>query len=302
MPTYAHLTRAHPFRHDSPSTPIPSPLPSNSTPTPKASIRYGPNHGLSCFETSTRPALIPTKPTGFRPHRPRSYYNDDVWLELYTQPKLTDAGFQPWGIRENSPHPSSLQQHVGRTLIELSPLSLHTPYRGKLSTRRHSSVTHTRARSPSFGPSNCNASLRWFPAHVRYRADGAASTPSILPASGELEAVELSQLTDWCAISGPRWIDRFSLGFPITGVLHRRTDLRIAASDRDRLSRSDIYRPSAQRFRARASRSGFNNGTALRGEAMQQRTHGRLGAHIPSTPMAAPPPSARSDITSLSTL
>lgn len=47
------------------------------------------------------------------------------------------------------------------------------------------------------------------------------------------------------------------------------------------LSHSDIYRPAAHRFRDRATRSGFKNGTALCDDAITQHTQGWMGPPIP---------------------
>ena len=72
-------------------------------------------------------ARIPTEPEGFRTpihHSPHKY---DVRSEHYIRPKLTYAGFQRRGIRENFHRLSSLEQHVEQALIEVPPLSIDTP-------------------------------------------------------------------------------------------------------------------------------------------------------------------------------
>ena len=72
-----------------------------------------------------------------------------------------------------------------------------------------------------------------------------------------------------------------SFGFPITGVLSQKHTFELAKPDRDLLTRSELYRSAAHRFRDRAARSGFKNCAALWDEAMSQHSQGRLEAPIP---------------------
>ena len=105
--------------------------------------------------------------------------------------------------------------------------------------------------------------------------------PALVPAAGRLNAVALPQLMDMCGISGRKWIGQFAFGFPITGILSQKHTFEMTAPDHDIHSRADIFRSAVQRFRDRASRSGFKNGAALWDEATTQHAQGWLSAPLP---------------------
>ena len=72
-----------------------------------------------------------------------------------------------------------------------------------------------------------------------------------------------------------------SFGFPIPGALPQKQISEPTDPDHGNLSRSDLYRSVAQRFRCRAARSGFKNGAALWGDALTQNAQGWLDVPIP---------------------
>ena len=85
--TYGSFTR-HQITFDSTPTTAPSSSPYFPTPPPTECARYGPNLGLTSFESFARCASIPTQPAGFRRPRHHSHYKDDVRLGRYIRTKL----------------------------------------------------------------------------------------------------------------------------------------------------------------------------------------------------------------------
>ena len=99
--------------------------------------------------------------------------------------------------------------------------------------------------------------------------------------SGQLNTVALSQLMAMCGISGRNWIDQFACGFFNTVTLAQKHTFELTDHERDVLSRAELPRSAARRFRGRASRSGCKNGPALWGEAMAQHAQCWLSGPIP---------------------
>ena len=100
--------------------------------------------------------------------------------------------------------------------------------------------------------------------------------PELRLAAEKFRTTALSQLMNQHRMSGSRWIDQFAHGFPITGHLSQRFVYESDGGNHFRISRSDLFRAAAKRFRERATKSGMKNAHRLCGETLQQAEKGSL--------------------------
>ena len=86
---------------------------------------------------------------------------------------------------------------------------------------------------------------------------------------------------DMCGIAGRKWIGQLAFEFSIAGEISPKLTYELADPYRDILSRADLSRSAARRFRGRAARSGFRNGSSLREEALAQKAQCWISDPIP---------------------
>ena len=204
--------------------------------------------------------------------------NDDLKLTSYRPSRLVWAGEQRRGVNLTIEDATSPENHVDRAMGLEFFLAADIPLPSEIPPALEFINKNDPGNLKAFWPSQLGKLSLLVEKCAPAQTIWDASKPeSIKGTGGELKTVALLQLMRNKDLGGAEWIKQFTFGFPIVGTLSQKGVYPTDPSIGQAPDLSEIWNLRTERFRNRATRSGWKDANALWGEAMGQVNRGWLG-------------------------
>ena len=205
-----------------------------------------------------------------------SSYNDDISIPHYEGASRTYADKQRKGARDDIPDASAAYHHVELACHLPSFLAQEIPLPAALISSQIFLSECNDSQISAFWDKQIFLLEKLVLASTETEARWAAQIPpAIRPAAGKAKVTALLSLMKQASLGGQRWMNQFVFGFPLVGEI---SQLGVYPPSRKEVSppigRSELLQGTEEIFSSRSSKSGFENGQALRVEALSQHQAG----------------------------